>query len=63
MLAERGGHPESRAIREKTTEQMPDRDRQRAEALAQKFVADTGDAGRSRAAPSQSSPKAVRTKP
>jgi len=39
LLAERGGHPESRAIREKTTEQMPDRDRKRAEALAQRFVA------------------------
>ncbi len=38
LLAERGGHPESRAIREKTTEQMPDRDRKRAEALAQRFV-------------------------
>ena len=37
VIAERGGHPESRAIREKTTEQMPDRDRQRADALAQKF--------------------------
>jgi TPR repeat protein len=39
LLAERGGHPESRAIREKTTEQVPDRDRKRAEALAQRFVA------------------------
>ena len=38
LLAERGGHPESRAIREKTTEQMPDRDRSRAEALAQRFA-------------------------
>ena len=38
VIAERGGHPESRAIREKTTEQMPDRDRKRGEALAQKFV-------------------------
>ncbi|MDP2329984.1 MAG: tetratricopeptide repeat protein [Reyranella sp.] len=38
LLAERGGHPESRAIREKTTEQMPDRDRKRAEAQAQRFA-------------------------
>jgi len=37
-IAERGGHPDSRATREKITEQMPDRDRKRAEALAQKFV-------------------------
>ena len=38
LLAERGGHPEARTIREKTTEQLPDRDRKRAEALAQRFV-------------------------
>ena len=38
VIAERGGHPESRAIREKTTEQIPDRDRKRAETLAQKFA-------------------------
>jgi uncharacterized protein len=38
LLAERGGHPESRTIREKTADQLPDRDRKRAEALAQKFV-------------------------
>jgi uncharacterized protein len=38
LLAERGGHPESRTIREKTTEQLPERDRKRAEALAQSFV-------------------------
>lgn len=38
LLAERGGHPESRAIREKTTDQMSDRDRKRAEALAQRFT-------------------------
>lgn len=38
LLAERGGHPESRTIREKTIEQLPDRDRKRAEALAQKFA-------------------------
>ena len=38
LLAERGGHPESRTIREKAVEQLPDRDRKRAEALAQKFV-------------------------
>jgi len=38
VVAERGGQPDSRATREKITEQMPDRDRKRAEALAQKFV-------------------------
>ena len=38
LLAERGGHPESRTIREKAVEQLPDRDRKRAEALAQKFT-------------------------
>ena len=38
VVAERGGHPDARATREKITEQMPDRDRKRAEALAQKFV-------------------------
>lgn len=37
-IAERGGHPDSRATREKITEQIPDRDRKRAEAMAQKFV-------------------------
>jgi TPR repeat protein len=38
VLAERGGHPESRTIREKAVEQLPDRDRKRAETLAQKFA-------------------------
>lgn len=38
LLAERGGHPESRTIREKAIEQLPDRDRKKAEALAQKFA-------------------------
>ena len=38
LLAERGGHPESRTIREKAIEQLPDRDRKKAEALAQKFT-------------------------
>lgn len=38
LLAERGGHPESRTIREKTVGQLPERDRKRAETLAQKFV-------------------------
>jgi len=38
VVAERGGHPDARATREKITEQMPDRDRKRADALAQKFV-------------------------
>ncbi len=38
LLAERGGHPESRNIREKTVEQLSERDRKRAETLAQKFA-------------------------
>jgi TPR repeat protein len=39
LIAERAGHPESRAVREKAAEQVPERDRKRAEALAQKFAA------------------------
>ena len=39
LIAERAGHPESRSIREKAAEQVPERDRKRAEALAQKFAA------------------------
>jgi TPR repeat protein len=39
LIAERAGHPESRSVREKTAEQVPERDRKRAEALAQKFAA------------------------
>jgi TPR repeat protein len=38
LLADRGGHPDSRSVREKATEQVTDRDRKRGEALAQKFT-------------------------
>jgi TPR repeat protein len=38
LLADRGGHPDSRSVREKATDQVPDRDRKRGEALAQKFT-------------------------
>ena len=38
LIAERGGHPESRVVREKAADQIAERDRKRAEALAQKFV-------------------------
>ena len=38
LLAERAGYPDSQAVREKAGEQIPERDRKRAEALAQKFV-------------------------
>lgn len=36
-LAERGGHPEARAVRDKVGDKVPDRDRKKAEALAQAF--------------------------
>lgn len=39
LLAERGGHPDTRVVREKAAEQISATDRQRAEALAQSFVA------------------------
>ena len=39
LIAERAGHPESRSVREKAAEQVPEGDRKRAEALAQKFAA------------------------
>jgi TPR repeat protein len=39
LIAERAGHPESRSVREKAVEQVPERDRRRAEVLAQKFAA------------------------
>lgn len=39
VLAERGGHPDSRTVREKAAEKLAERDRRRAEALADKFVA------------------------
>ena len=38
LLAERGGHPDSRVVRERPREQIPERDRKRAEALAQRFA-------------------------
>jgi len=38
LLAERAGYPDSQAVREKAGEQITERDRKRAEALAQKFV-------------------------
>ena len=37
VLAERGGHPDSRPAREKAGEQLAERDRKRADALAQSF--------------------------
>jgi TPR repeat protein len=37
VLAERGGNLDSHAVREKAAEQIPERDRKRAEALAQSF--------------------------
>ncbi len=37
VLAERGGHPEARAVREKVGDKVSDRDRKRGEALAQAF--------------------------
>ena len=38
LLAEKGNHPDSRSVREKAAEKIPERDRKRAEALAQRFV-------------------------
>ena len=38
LLAEKGGHPDSRVVREKAAEQIAEPDRRRAEALAQRFV-------------------------
>src|SRR5216683_2998760 len=38
LLAEKGGHPDSRVVREKAAEQIAEPDRKRAEALAQRFV-------------------------
>ena len=37
VLAERGGHPEARTVREKVGDKVSDRDRSRGEALAQAF--------------------------
>jgi TPR repeat protein len=39
LIAERAGYPDSRPVREKAAEQVPERERKRVEALAQKFVA------------------------
>jgi uncharacterized protein len=39
VLAERGGYPDSHAAREKAAEKLAERDRKRAEAMADKFVA------------------------
>ena len=38
LLAEKGNHPDSRSVREKAAEKIPERDRKRAEALAQRFT-------------------------
>ena len=38
LLAEKGGNPDSRAVREKAAEQIAEADRKRAEALAQRFA-------------------------
>jgi TPR repeat protein len=38
LLAERGGHPDARAAREKSGEQLAQKDRRAAEALAQQFT-------------------------
>lgn len=38
LLAERGGQPDARNVRERAAEQISERDRQRAETLAQSFV-------------------------
>jgi TPR repeat protein len=39
LIAERAGYPDSRAVREKAADQVPERDRKRIEAAAQKFTA------------------------
>lgn len=38
LLAEKGGNPDSRAVREKTSEQVSQKDRRQAETLAQRFA-------------------------
>ncbi|MBX9944814.1 MAG: sel1 repeat family protein [Reyranella sp.] len=38
LVAERGGHPDAGAIRKRNADQIPERDRKRAEALAQTFT-------------------------
>lgn len=38
LLAEQAGHPDSRSVRDKAAEQIPERDRKRGEALAQRFA-------------------------
>jgi hypothetical protein len=39
LIAERAGYPDSRSVREKMTDQVPERERKRVEAEAQKFAA------------------------
>jgi hypothetical protein len=39
LLAERANYSDGQGAREKAAEQLPERERKRAEALAQKFVA------------------------
>lgn len=38
LLAERGGYPDSKTVRQKTAETLPEKDRRQAEALAQRFT-------------------------
>jgi TPR repeat protein len=38
LLAEKAGHPDSRAVRDKSAAQLSERDRRQAETLAQRFV-------------------------
>lgn len=38
LLAEKGGNPDSRAVRDKSAQQISDRDRRQAETLAQRFA-------------------------
>lgn len=38
LLAEKAGHPDARAVRAKSAERLPEKDRKQAEALAQKFT-------------------------
>jgi TPR repeat protein len=39
LISERAGYPDSRPVREKAADQVPERERKRVEALAQKFAA------------------------
>lgn len=38
LLAEKGGNPDSRSVREKSASQLSDKDRRQAETLAQRFT-------------------------